>query len=178
MSVRPRRVAIRDARDDDCDAVRDVVLRAYAEYASMMPERLWMRYRQQLLDTLDSVVSVERIVAERTGALVGSVLLFPPAAAAYGSPVLKAEYPEVRLLAVLPEARGRGIGAALMEDCAERARRAGASTLGLHTTEIMQAALRMYERLGYVRAPEHDFVPAPGILVKGYRLDLRITRRT
>ena len=42
-----------------------------------------------------------------------------------------------------------------------------------HTTDIMRAAVRMYERLGYVRTPEHDFSPAAGVLIKGYRLDLR-----
>jgi hypothetical protein len=36
----------------------------------------------------------------------------------------------------------------------------------------MQAALRLYERLGFVRAPELDFRPAPGVTVKGYRVDL------
>ena len=37
---------------------------------------------------------------------------------------------------------------------------------------MMQTALRMYERMGFVRAPELDFHPAPGFIVKGYRLDL------
>ncbi len=37
---------------------------------------------------------------------------------------------------------------------------------------MMQAALRMYERMGFVRAREIDFHPAPGVTVKGYRLDL------
>ena len=114
----------------------------------------------------------ERIVAERAGSIAGSVLLFPPATDAYGAATASGDYPEVRLLAVAPEARGHGIGAALMKECARRARGAGAAALGLHTTDIMRAAVRMYERLGYVRTPEHDFVPAPGILIKGYRLDL------
>jgi hypothetical protein len=38
---------------------------------------------------------------------------------------------------------------------------------------MMQAALRMYERMGFVRAPELDFHPAPGVTVQGYRLDLK-----
>ncbi len=37
---------------------------------------------------------------------------------------------------------------------------------------MMQAAVRLYERMGFVRAPEIDFQPAPGIVVKGFRLDL------
>jgi hypothetical protein len=36
----------------------------------------------------------------------------------------------------------------------------------------MQTALRMYERMGFVRAAELDFTPEPGVMVKGYRLDL------
>jgi hypothetical protein len=32
--------------------------------------------------------------------------------------------------------------------------------------------LRMYERMGFVRAPELDFHPAPDTTVKGYRLDV------
>jgi GNAT superfamily N-acetyltransferase len=83
------------------------------------------------------------------------------------------DYPEVRLLAVVPAARGKGVGAALIDECARRARRAGATTLGLHTMDMMRAAVRMYERMGFVRAPDLDFTPAEGVLVKGYRLDLR-----
>lgn len=59
-----------------------------------------------------------------------------------------------------------------MDECARRARLAGSARLGLHTIDMMRAALRLYERLGYVRAPELDFTPVPGFVVKGYRLDL------
>jgi hypothetical protein len=38
--------------------------------------------------------------------------------------------------------------------------------------DMMQAATRMYERMGFVRAPDLDFSPAEGVLVKAYRLDL------
>jgi ribosomal protein S18 acetylase RimI-like enzyme len=81
-------------------------------------------------------------------------------------------WPEVRLLAVAPLVRGRGVGAALMQECARRVRKTGGRTLSLHTTDMMHAALRMYERMGFVRARELDFHPAPGVTVKGYRLDL------
>jgi ribosomal protein S18 acetylase RimI-like enzyme len=82
-------------------------------------------------------------------------------------------WPEVRLLAVAPLARGRGVGAALMQECVRRVRKTGGRVLSLHTTDMMQAALRMYERMGFVRAPELDFHPAPGVTVQGYRLDLK-----
>jgi RimJ/RimL family protein N-acetyltransferase len=36
----------------------------------------------------------------------------------------------------------------------------------------MQAAIRLYERLGFQRAVELDFELAPGVIIKGYRLSL------
>jgi len=167
------KLLIRDARPDERDAAQRVTLAAYEEYGATMPEPLWTGYRQHLLATLGTEAPVERIVAEREGVIVGSVLLFPPSTKAYGAAAVSVDCPEVRLLAVSPRARGQGVGAALMEECARRARRAEAPALGLHTTDMMRAAVRMYERLGYVRAPESDFLPAKGLLVKGYRLALQ-----
>ena len=34
---------------------------------------------------------------------------------------------------------------------------------------MMQVAMSMYERMGFVRTPETDFEPAPGVVIKGYR---------
>lgn len=164
---------IRDAGEADRDAVRRVTLAAYEEYAAVMPEPLWTEYRRELLAALDAEGPVERIVAEQDSTIVGSVLLFPPAADAYGGTAARVDAPEVRLLAVSPAARGQGVGAALMEECIRRARRAGAAALGLHTTDVMHVAMRMYERMGFVRVPDRDFRPAEGVLVKGYLLDLR-----
>jgi ribosomal protein S18 acetylase RimI-like enzyme len=144
---------IRDARDDEREAIRDVTLAAYEEYAAVMPGPFWEEYRRQLLVTLDKEGSVERIVAERKGTIIGSVLLYPPLAKAYAGTIASAGWPEVRLLAVAPGARGQGVGNALMDECERRARRAGATVLGLHTMDMMQAAIRMYERRGFERPP-------------------------
>jgi GNAT superfamily N-acetyltransferase len=166
------RIQIRDASTGDRDAVREVTLAAYEQYAAVLPEAFWTAYRRNLLATLDGDGPAERIVAEDAGGVVGSVLLYPPTAAAYGGASAAVDAPEVRLLAVRPDARGRGIGAALMEECARRAHRTGARALGLHTMDVMEAAVRMYARMGFVRVPALDFSPAPSVLVNGYRLDL------
>src|SRR5262249_28885020 len=101
---------IRDARDDEREAIKAVTLAAYAEYAPLLPPPFWEGYRRQLLTTLDDAGSVERIVAERDRRIVGSVLLYAPDASAYGAANVRAAWPEVRLLAVAPEARGQGVG--------------------------------------------------------------------
>ncbi|HEU4456825.1 MAG TPA: N-acetyltransferase, partial [Longimicrobium sp.] len=102
----------------------------------------------------------------------GSVMLFPPAVDAYGGLAGAAPWPELRVLAVAPEARGLGVGRLLVEECVRRARRMGAAELGLHTSVSMRVAVGMYERMGFVRAPEHDFHPEGGEHVWAYRLPL------
>jgi ribosomal protein S18 acetylase RimI-like enzyme len=59
-----------------------------------------------------------------------------------------------------------------MGECVRRARESGAKALTLHTTDMMQAAMRLYERLGFQRMRELDFEAAPGVTVKGFRLSL------
>ncbi len=164
---------LRDAVPADRDAIVTVTLAAYQEYAAVMPE-LWERYRQNILATLAAVEPATQIVAEQDGRVVGTVLLYPA-----GSLIADREaepatrtYPEVRLLAVPPAARRRGIGRALMQECLRRARESGAAVLTLHTTDIMRAAIRLYERMGFQRSPDLDFEPAPGVVVEGYRLPL------
>ena len=133
-----------------------------------MPPPLWRAYRQNIVETLARPAPALQLVAEDADAVVGTVLLYPAASGTgYARP-----WPEVRLLAVTPPARGRGIAGALVRECIGRARASGAGVLSLRTTDFMQVAMAMYERLGFVHAPEIDLRPAPGIVIKGYRLDL------
>jgi GNAT superfamily N-acetyltransferase len=78
----------------------------------------------------------------------------------------------MRLLAVDPAMRGQGIGVALIRECESRARRSRAKALAPHTTDVMAAAVRIYEKMGFVRAPELDFHPTDELTVKGYLLRL------
>jgi predicted N-acetyltransferase YhbS len=167
---------IRDARPDEHDAIAALTLAAYAEYASIMTPTAWAG----LADALRSALAregTERVVAEMGGAVVGSVMLFPPEADAYGGIVgderpTDGAGPEIRLLAVSRDGRQRGVGEALVSECVRRARAQGASEVGLHTSRSMRAAMRLYGRLGFVRAPERDFEPEGGEIVEGYRLPL------
>src|SRR2546423_6207485 len=132
-SSRSSDVSIRDARADERVAIRDLTVRAYAEYATIMTPAAWAGLEGAMIAALASNDRVERIVAERDCMLVGSVMLYPAAADAYGGAVERANCPEVRLLSVAPEARGLGVGRALMAECMRRARHAGARELGVHT---------------------------------------------
>jgi GNAT superfamily N-acetyltransferase len=172
LTMRSPDIAIRDARDDERAKIRDLTLAAYAEYAEIMAPSAWAGLHEVLLEALASDVPAERIVVELRGELIGSVLLYAPAANAYGAQLGALGWPEVRLLAVAPAARGQGIGAALLDECVRRARASGAASLGLHSSKSMRAAIRMYGRKGFVRDPAHDFQPEGAELVMAFRRDL------
>ena len=58
-------------------------------------------------------------------------------------------YGEVKSLFVEPSARGRGVAEALMRGLEERAREAGLAWLRLETGDTLDAAHRLYARLGF-----------------------------
>jgi predicted N-acetyltransferase YhbS len=167
---------IRDARASDRDAIEAVTLSAFQEYAASKSNR-WEDYRQNILAALAAVQPDTQIVAELDNEIIGSVLLYPKGTviAIPRSASITLIWPEVRLLAVAPAARGQGVGAALMQECVQRARHSGARALALHATDIKNAAMRLYERMGFQRAPELDFEPAPGVTIKGYLLSVEET---
>lgn len=176
MSGAAADVVVRDARPDERDAIAALTLRVYEEYATIMAPGAWAGLRDAVREALAADAPADRIVAERARRVVGSVMLFPPAVDAYGALAASAPWPELRLLAVDPVERGRGTGQRLVEECIRRARASGATALGLHTSRSMAAAMRMYRRMGFVRAPEWDFQPPGAELVEGYRLPLRQER--
>jgi GNAT superfamily N-acetyltransferase len=171
-TAKKNKLRIRDARGEERDAAREMTLSAFRQYAAVMPPPRWEGYRENILATLANAASAQQIVAEKEGIIIGSVLLYPPGTAFSTPEEVHLACPEVRLLAVAPEARGQGIGTALMMECIRRARLLGAVCLNLHTTDMMQVAMRMYERMGFVRAPELDFHPDPSVTVKAYRFQL------
>ena len=58
---------------------------------------------------------------------------------------------ELRKMYFLPEARGLGAGAAMMDRCLDAAREAGFRQCYLETLTGMDAAMRLYERSGFRR---------------------------
>ncbi|MBA4165365.1 MAG: hypothetical protein C0510_12195 [Erythrobacter sp.] len=78
-------------------------------------------------------------VAERDGRMLGAVMLVED----------DADTARLRLLYVEPEARGLGIGAALVNRCTQFAREAGYRRIVLWTHQVLDSARRIYAAEGF-----------------------------
>ncbi|MDQ2940568.1 MAG: GNAT family N-acetyltransferase [Chloroflexota bacterium] len=156
---------IRDARPAEYERIGKILV---AAYSAVDPEL--GGYADDLRDVAARAAAAEVLVAAERADPVGTVTYVPGP-----GPYAEWEDPDaagIRMLAVDPEWQGRGLGAALVRACIERAQAAGRARIRLHTTDLMAAAQHMYERLGFLRTSENDWEPAPGFWLRAYRLDL------
>lgn len=164
---------IRDALTHELKDIREHRANAYNEHANAIPGEHWNALKKAILSDADIQPGVELILAELDGELVGSVALFPPKSDAYEGFIDELDYSEIRMLAVSPNLRGKGIAFALINECIKRTKAKGFDAIGLHTGEFMDSAMKLYERLGFERLPQYDFEPAnDGIIVKAFRLSI------
>lgn len=161
-------IVVREAAPGEYGAIADLTVDAYREFRAAIGPELWEAYELDLRAVPERAREAVILVAEEASSLVG--------AAAYYRPGYRQmqwfpkEHAWLRVLAVSPAQRGRGIGRMLTEECIRRARSEGASGLGLHTTHLMTTARAMYEQMGF--QVEEEFETDGGIKVWQYLLPL------
>lgn len=156
-------------RPDEHDAVSRIVIDTYRTVDfTIHPE-----YGDELVDVARRAAdpNVVVLVARLDGRPVGhaAVVLGDSPMADHVEP----EASSLRMVAVLPEAQGRGVGRALIVEAMDVARRAGRTSMRLYTQPMMQAAQHIYESLGFRRVPERDrYVPRHEMQLVAYEAGL------
>lgn len=159
---------LRRATAADHEAIGDATVAAYEEFLTGAEDF----YVEHLRDAASRDREAELWVAEddEGGEVLGSVTLCP-----VDSPwreIGTDDEAEFRMLAVDPEAQGRGVGSALMDLVVRRAREDGASAIVLSSLAEMTSAHRIYRRQGFDRVPDRDWSPAPGVHLIAFRKEL------
>jgi ribosomal protein S18 acetylase RimI-like enzyme len=154
--------SIREARPEEHAELGRLIVDAYANLPGMPSVAEQPEYYERLMDVAQRAANPSiRVFAAvgDAGELLGSVD-FVEEMKEYRSGGTAGEVRDaagIRLLAVRPDGRGKGVGKALTEYCMQRAASLGRAQVVLHTTRAMETAWKMYERLGFVRFPEIDF---------------------
>ncbi len=160
-----REFVVRDARPDDYGAISDLTVAVYVAEGFAGPG-----YAESLANVADRAASTDLIVADSSGRVIGAVAL-----AARGGPYAELAGPDeagFRMLVVDPSWRGLGVASALVQECLRRARALGRRRVVISTGPEMRAAHRLYERLGFVRLPDRDWCPRPGLKLLAYGREL------
>ncbi|RLQ97546.1 GNAT family N-acetyltransferase [Falsibacillus albus] len=156
--------------DVEIDMVRDKRIECYVEYRSLVSENHWDALIGTLSSKNDTSPGTEIYVAVSDNLIVGSIVLFPGKSKSYEWTSGAPDYPEIRMLAVDRDFRGKGIGRSLVMRCIDESRKKGYFAVGLHTAEFMKNAILLYTKMNFKRMPEYDFEPADdGIIVKGFK---------
>lgn len=168
-------LTIRDIEPAEFTVLGELLARVYAALPGFPSPQEQPAYYEMLrhIGQFTERPATQVLVALADGSLLGGVVYFGDMAQ-YGSGGIATTVPNaagIRLLAVDPDSRGLGVGKALTAACIELARRQMRAEVVLHTTKAMQIAWAMYEKLGFVRSTELDFMQG-ALPVFGFRLRL------
>ncbi len=141
MSVKPiEDVTIRTATNADCDRVALLVSGVLSEFH--LPFDLESK-DSDLNDLEENYLrsgGVFELLEDRSGKLLGTYGLFR----------LDNETCELRKMYFVPEIRGLGLGRLALERAVDHARRLGYRKIVLETISVLQDAIRLYARFGFV----------------------------
>lgn len=149
---------IRRATEADLVTAGDICVSAYDAAGQLEPGS---PYAETLRDTGSRVDDSILLVAERDGVVVGTVTICSPGSAS--REIGRDDEVEFRFLAVAPQAWRTGVADALVAACEDHARRTQARALAICVRDTNVAAAQMYERKGFVRVPDRDWSPRPGV---------------
>jgi len=163
-------ITYRSASHNDLDQLHDLHIASYSEFQTLLPQSGWttlsanLNNKQKIKDVF---YHSRAFVAEVGGTIVGMAFLVSS-----GNPtaIYPAHWSYIRMVGVHPAYRGRAIGKELTIMCIEEARKNGEKFIGLHTSEIMNAARHVYEGLGFTIEKEIDKIF--GVRYWLYKMDL------
>jgi GNAT superfamily N-acetyltransferase len=145
-------IVVRIARPDEYERVGTLTVDAYR---ALPGDHLVDGYDVQIRDVARRAEQADVLVAvDVDGEVLGACTFVTDPA----SPWMEWTEPdevELRLLAVDPAARGRGVGQLLVDAVLERVRTLNRPLI-LHSTQYMTTAQHLYVRNGFERRPDRD----------------------
>ena len=154
-------VVVREATPAEYGAIGELTVAAYEPFIGPVDDGT---YVAELRDVAGRARACPVYVAvdPATGRVIGGATYVPGPGNAYAEVERDGEA-GVRMLAVAPEAQGRGAGTALAEALISRARSDGRRGMALLSMTTMTAAHGIYRRLGFERDPSRDWEVMPGL---------------
>ncbi len=138
----------------DKSQLRQLAKVSYGQYEKALTKENWatlngkLNAKQSYSDMLEIA---KCFVCEHKDQIIGVGYIVPS-----GNPteIFEADWCYIRMVGVNPKFRGNGIGKKLTQLCIDYAKETGEQIIALHTSEFMDSARELYERMGFIRVKE------------------------
>ena len=148
----------RKANSSDFDKLKSLGKESYSEFSKVLTTSNWdkMNFFLESDDNLNQLINQSTVfICEKESAIIGMIYLVPS-----GNPteLFQENWSYIRFLGVDTRYRGNGIGKKLTDLCLEYAKETNEQHIALHTSEFMDAARVMYEKIGFRKTREIEFL--------------------
>ncbi len=167
---------IRNATKNEFKEIGDLMVQVYSSIKGFPNINEQPEYYDLLrnVGNLTKNPNIEIIVAVSKQGKIGGAVVYINNMTDYGSGGTATKEKNAsgfRLLAVDLTMRGLGLGKELTSECINRAKKSSSAQIIIHTTKAMNTAWRMYEKFGFERSDDLDFMQGD-LQVFGFRLKI------
>jgi ribosomal protein S18 acetylase RimI-like enzyme len=168
---------IRNANPDEFQKIGDLMVQVYSQLEGFPKKEEQPDYYDMLanIGVLTKKPETELLIAVSNDGMIGGGVVYFGDMKYYGSggtATMEKQASGFRLLAVDTTLRGNGIGKLLTIECIQKAKNKKQDKIVIHTTKAMQVAWKMYEKLGFKRSEDLDFMQGD-LSVFGFTLMLK-----
>jgi len=142
-------VNYREADITDLKQLQQVGKDSYSEFSEVLDGEHWEKMNLFLNDeqALIDLISQSKVFVCEVDDIIRGMVFF--VGSGHTSKMFSSEWSCIRYLGVMPEYRGRGIGKQLTELCLSFAKKTNEEHISLHSSEFMNRARNMYEKMGF-----------------------------
>ena len=147
----------RDGNINDLRSLKDLAVRSWSQFRDKISSDNWETLYNNLNNDNTYIELLDKskcfVCTTDKDEIIGMAFLVSS-----GNPtdIYDKEWCYIRFVSVDPNYGGQGIGRRLTEQCIQHAKDKGEKTIALHTSEIMEQARHIYERLGFKILKEID----------------------
>lgn len=171
-----QKYTIRNAKPNEFAEIGNLMVKVYSQLEGFPKESEQPKYYEMLanIGALTEKPETELLIAiSSDNKIAGGVVYFGDMKyyGSGGTATREKNAAGFRLLAVDNTIRGEGIGKLLTNECIRKTKNKRINQVIIHTTKAMQTAWGMYEKIGFKRSEDLDFMQGE-LPVFGFRLFL------
>lgn len=148
----------RKASLSDFNKLKALGIESYSEFSKVLTKTNWNKMNSFLENDVNLTKLINQstvFVCEKDSNIIGMIYLVPR-----GNPteLFQENWSYIRFLGVNTKFRGHGIGKKLTDLCMEYAKETNEKYMALHTSEFMDSARAIYEKRGFKRTKEIEYL--------------------